>query len=274
MNAINLFLRGFKKAAELKSTERKFGWKRDLHDPRDFKFKVSPLYAPRIVPPFVDLRPLCPPIYNQLDLGSCTANALASAFQFEQMREGITNFVPSRLFIYYNERVIEDTVNEDAGAMIRDGIKTMANDGVCPETLWDYIPSKFTTKPCNNCYKTAEENQVIQYLRIAEHTLQGVKEALTDGYPVTFGFTVYDSMMTNEVARTGLVPSPTEIDRPVGGHAVKAVGYDDSIECMIVKNSWGTDWGMNGYFYLPYWYITTADASADFWVIQLVEGTK
>ena len=254
-----------------KPVERKFGWKKDLYDPRDYKYKVSPPSAPRELPSLVDLRPKCPPVYNQLDLGSCTGNALASAYQFEEMRQGKENFIPSRLFIYYNERVIEKSVNEDAGAMIRTGIKTLVDQGVCPESMWEYIPSRFTKKPCPKCYKAALNNQVLQYFRISQHTLQGVKEALADGFPVTFGFTIYESMMTKEVARTGIVPIPTDKDKPIGGHAVKAVGYDDSKECLIVKNSWGIEWGMGGYFYLPYWYITTLNASADFWVIKLVE---
>jgi C1A family cysteine protease len=269
MKIFNLFIRKFEK--EVKPTERKFGWKRDLHDPRDFKYKVSAPEAPRELPPFVDLRPLCPPVYDQGDLGSCTGNALASAFQFEQMKQNKPNWIPSRLFIYYNERVIEKTVNEDAGAQIRNGIKSLVDSGVCPEDMWQYIPSKFTTKPCHKCYRIAKDNQVLQYFRISAHTLQGVKEAHADGYPVTFGFTVYESMMSDEVVRTGFVPIPGTDDKPVGGHAVKSVGYDDSKECFIIKNSWGTNWGLSGYFYLPYWYITTLNAAADFWVIKLVE---
>jgi hypothetical protein len=228
-----------KKKIEDLTQGRKFGWKRDLHDPRDIKYKVSPPSAPRILPPLVDLRPFCPPIYDQADIGSCTAQALASAFQFEQMKQGIKNFIPSRLFIYFNERVIENTVNEDAGAMIRDGIKTLANEGVCPETMWKYQTWKFTKKPCPECYTTALNNQVIQYERIAEHTLQGVKEALADGYPVVFGFTIYDSMMTDEVASSGHVPIPTANDKPVGGHAILGCGYSDENQALIVKNSWG-----------------------------------
>lgn len=246
----------------------KFGWKRDLPDHRDFRFKVS---APKPVPPLVDLRHLCPPVYNQGNLGSCTANALGGAFQYEQIKQGKESFVPSRLFIYYNERAIEGTINEDAGAMIRDGIKTMVKDGVCPETKWKYIESRFKTKPCNCCYKIALDNQVLEYLRISPHTLQGVKECLADGYPISFGFMIYDSMMSSEVARTGNVPIPKPNERAIGGHAVLAVGYDDSKECLIVRNSWGTNWGEKGYFYLPYWYVTTLNASADYWTIRFVE---
>jgi C1A family cysteine protease len=269
MNTLNLFSKWFKK--EPKPIVRKFGWKKDLHDPRDFRYKVSAPEAPRVVPPLIDLRPQCPPVYDQADLGSCTGNALAGAYQFGDMKQGHSSFIPSRLFIYYNERVIENTVNEDAGAQIRDGIKTLAELGVCPETMWKYQTWKFNKKPCPDCYTEALKNQILQYYRIAEHTLQGVKEALADGFPVAFGFTLYESFMTEDVARTGVATVPLPNEAPIGGHAVLAVGYDDSKQCLIVRNSWGNSWGDKGYFYLPYWYITTPNAAADFWVIKLVE---
>ena len=267
MNIITKFL-DFILRRNPKPKLKNFGWKRDIPDHRDFRFKIT---APHELPSLVDLRHVCPPVYNQGNIGSCTANALGAAFQYEQIKQGKDNFIPSRLFIYYNERVIEGTVNEDAGAMLRDGIKTMVAEGVCPETKWQYIESKFKTKPCPACYKIALENQVTEYLRLSPHSLYEIKHCLADGYPVAFGFGLYESMMSEEVARTGLVPIPTDNDRSLGGHAVLAVGYDDSKECLIVRNSWGSEWGDKGYFYLPYWYVTTPNAAADFWTIRLVE---
>ena len=264
----------FVSARPQKPTERKFGWKKDLHDPRDFKFKVSAPSTPRVLPTLVDLRDKMPPIYDQGTLGSCTANALGAAFQSEQIKLNKPNWIPSRLFIYYNERVIEKTVHEDGGAMIRTGIKTMVSEGVCPESMWKYVIGRFTKKPCPECYKEALNNQVTEYLRISPHTIQGVKECLADGYPVVFGFTLYESMMTQDVSRSGIVPLPMVNERPIGGHAVMAVGYDDSIESLIVRNSWGTSWGIDGYFYLPYWFITTPNAAADFWTIRMIESNN
>jgi len=266
MKILNLIKNLFKKPVKEKRIN--FGWKRDLPDHRDFKFKIV---VPHDLPPLVDLIQQCPIVYNQGNLGSCTANALGGAFQFEQKKQGKPDFIPSRLFIYYNERVMEGTINEDAGAMIRDGIKTMADAGVCPETMWKYLECKFKQKPPQECYTEALNNQVQEYLRISPHTLYEVKHCLSDGYPVAFGFTIYESMMTDEVARTGLVPIPNVNEAPIGGHAVLAVGYDDSKESLIVRNSWGIQWGIKGYFYLPYWYITTPNAAADFWTIRLVE---
>jgi len=257
----------FKKPQKIEP-KLKFGWKRDLPDPRDHRFKIT---APQELPSLVDLRHLCPPVYNQGNLGSCTANALGAAYQYEQIKQGRNNFVPSRLFIYYNERVLEGTVNEDAGAMIRDGIKTMVKDGVCPESMWLYIESKFTQKPCSCCYKKALENQVLEYLRLSPHTIYEVKHCLAQGYPVVFGFTIFESFMTQEVARTGIATMPIPNDSMIGGHAVMAVGYDDSKQSLIVRNSWGAEWGEKGYFYLPYGYVTEPNLSADYWTIRLVE---
>src|SRR5713226_8842857 len=122
----------------------KYGWVPDLRDQ---------LYAALVVnlatfPTQMDLRPKCPPVYDQGQLGSCTANAIAAALEFDQMKQAVEDvFVPSRLFIYYNERVIEGTVDEDAGAMIRDGMKSVAKQGAPHERLWPYAIAKFRTKP-------------------------------------------------------------------------------------------------------------------------------
>jgi len=247
---------------------KNFGWKRDLPDPRDFKFKVT---RPVELPASVDLREHCPPVYNQFDLGSCTANALGAAFQFEEIKQKRDNFVPSRLFIYYNERVIEGTVNEDAGAMIRDGIKTMVKDGVCPEKMWKYKTWKFKKRPPKPCYTVALENQVLEYLRLSPHSLYEVKHCLSDGYPISFGFMIFESMMTDRVSQTGIVPVPSNLEQPMGGHAVLAVGYDDSKNALLVRNSWGTAWGIKGYFWLPYEFVTQRNMSADYWTIRMVE---
>jgi C1A family cysteine protease len=248
---------------------KNFGWKRDLPDHRDFKFKIT---VPHDLPTLVDMTSQCPPVYNQGNLGSCTGNAIGGAFQFEQIKQNKPNWIPSRLFIYYNEREMEGTINEDAGAMIRDGIKSLVDKGVCPETMWAYKECKFKTKPPQECYDEALNNQVKEYLRLSPHSLYEVKHCLSDGYPVIFGFMIYESMMTDEVSRTGIVPVPNPNEQPIGGHAVMAVGYDDSKECLIVRNSWGAEWGNGGYFYLPYWFVTTPNASADYWTIRVVES--
>lgn len=275
MNILKFILRLLGFTPKQQPIKFNFGWKRDLPDIRDFKYSAKfKVDVPHELPPLIDLRQQMPVVYNQGELGSCTANALGAAFQFGQMKQQKPNWIPSRLFIYYNEREVEGTINEDSGAMIRTGIKTMVNKGVCPETMWEYKTWKFKQKPTPQCYEAGLNNQVEQYIRLSPHTLYEVKHCLSEGFPVVFGFMIYESMMTTEVTKTGFVPIPNPNEQPIGGHAVMAVGYDDSKECLIVRNSWGAEWGINGYFYLPYWFITTPNAAADFWTIRLVESNN
>ena len=182
------------------------------------------------------------------------------------MKQGKTFFPPSRLFIYYNERAMEGTINHDAGGVLRDGIKSVVSKGVCSETDWPYVIAKFQTKPLKSCYKDALKNEVKQYLSVTP-TLNNIKSSLTLGYPVVFGFTVYSSFMDDSVAKTGIVPMPKSSDSIEGGHAVLMVGYDDSKNWFIIRNSWGDEWGDKGYFYLPYEYLPMF---SDLWTIRLV----
>src|SRR5690349_11385366 len=130
-----------------------YGWVPDLPGRRD-KMYSAPAHVLGALPPKVDMRAKCPPVYDQGQLGSCTANAIGAALEFNQMKQGETAFTPSRLFIYYNERVMEHTVDEDAGAMIRDGIKSVAQLGAPPEdTDWPYVINKFKQKPPAKAYK-------------------------------------------------------------------------------------------------------------------------
>ena len=132
-----------------------FGWIPDQPDERDHLY-AAPTQFLMAMPASVDLRKKCPPVYNQGALGSCTANAIAGAIEFDQMKQKLSVFVPSRLFIYYNERVIEHTVKSDSGAQIRDGIKTVASVGACPEPEWPYNIAKFANKPPQRAYNDAK----------------------------------------------------------------------------------------------------------------------
>src|SRR5437667_3810596 len=146
-----------------KRSGKGFGWIPDLPDHRDFLY-AAPVAMLRALPTRVDLRRQCPPIYDQGQLGSCTANAIGGAIEFDQMKQGLSQiFLPSRLFIYYNERVLEGTTNSDSGAMIRDGIKTVANQGACPEPMWPYIITKFRLLPKTTYYTDAAKNTAVTY---------------------------------------------------------------------------------------------------------------
>jgi C1A family cysteine protease len=249
---------------------KRFGWIPDIPDARDHLYS-APLRVLEELPSSVDLRSLCPPVLDQGQLGSCTANAIASAHRFDQMKQGAVQvFAPSRLFIYYNERVMEHTMSEDSGAMIRDGIKSIASDGVCAESMWPYAIPKFATRPTPSCYEAALDHQAVSYQRVLQTPTQ-MKGCLASGYPFVFGFTVYESFESPAVTKTGVVPLPSPGESMLGGHAVLAVGYDDDRQRFLAMNSWGSAWGERGYFTIPYSYLTDADLSADFWTVRVVE---
>jgi C1A family cysteine protease len=250
-------------------TTKRYGWIRDIPDQRDHLY-AAPVAALVALPPKVDLRQKCPAVYDQGQLGSCTANAIGGAVQFDRMKQNLKpDFVPSRLFIYYNERVIEGTVNSDSGAQIRDGIKVVSKEGDCPESEWPYDIAKFTDKPSAKCYKDALKYRAVQYQRLVQN-LNQMKGCLASGYPFVYGFTVYESFESQEVTKTGIVPMPAPGEQVLGGHAVLAVGYDDSQHRFIVRNSWGSAWGMQGYFTVPYAYLTDSNLSSDFWTVRLI----
>jgi C1A family cysteine protease len=176
----------------------------------------------------------------------------------------------SRLFIYYNERVIEHSVDSDSGAMIRDGIKSLKKQGVCSEKSWPYVISKFTVKPNVACYKEALNHQITSYHRIT--TLDDMRQCLAEGFPFVFGFTVYESFESQTVAKNGIVNMPKSNEKVLGGHAVLAVGYNEKDKRFIVRNSWGTSWGIKGYFTMPYDYLSDRNLSDDFWTIRSAEA--
>ncbi|MGN6614791.1 MAG: C1 family peptidase [Candidatus Nitrosocosmicus sp.] len=246
-----------------------YGWKPDLPDHRDHSY-AAPVQVLTNLPRKIDLRPQCPSqVYSQGQLGSCTANAIAAAIEFDLLKQKRQDFMPSRLFIYYNERDIEGTVDEDSGAMIRDGVKSVARQGVCPETECTYDTDRFTEKPPENCYEDALKTRARSYARVAR-TLNQFKGCLASGYPFVFGFSVYESFESEEVAQSGIATIPTSQEKLLGGHAVLAVGYDDDQNRFIVRNSWGDSWGMKGYFTMPYSYLLDENLSDDFWTIRIV----
>jgi C1A family cysteine protease len=226
------------------------------------------------VPQAIDLREQFPAVYDQGPLGSCTAQALAAAFDFNRQLQGAAFMSPSRLFIYWNERDIEGTVDSDAGAMLRDGIKVLVRLGTPRELIWPYIIEKFTIKPPAHAYEEAEKSQALVYQRImrpADDSLNDMLMCLNDGYPFVTGFSVYESFEDGSVAHTGIAQMPGESERLLGGHAVVVVGYDIDKEWFICRNSWGEQWGDKGHFYMPFAYLTSPDLASDQWTIRSVE---
>jgi C1A family cysteine protease len=261
---------------------RALGWRRQLPDPRDHKFSVGRELL-QSLPPSIDLTPSFP-VYDQGRSGSCTANALAAAVQFDRTNSGeAPDFVPSRLFIYYNERVIESDVPLDAGANLRDGVKSLQQQGVCPEQDWTYddtpgnpeggpfpVGSKPATLPSQNCYNDAANYTITSYQALAQ-SLSQLQGCLASGFPFVFGFSVFASWYYANPAAT-IMPMPSGDDTVVGGHAVLCVGYDNGTNLFKFRNSWGPDVGDGGYFYMPYAYMIDPNYASDFWVINSVSN--
>ena len=238
------------------------GWKPQSVDLRDHLYAPGP--PPAGLPSKVDLRPFDVPLFDQGQLGSCTANATIGCFMFEAKKDNIALEVRSRLQLYYNSRVAEGDPAQDGGAQLRDVIKVLNKQGVCPESDWPYNVAKFAVAPPMNTYADGLLERVTSYAAVAQ-TLPALKAALAAGRPVAFGFTVYPAFESAAVAKTGIVPMPR--GKSVGGHAVRLVGYDDATKRFLVANSWGTGWGDKGYFTMPYAYVVSARAS-DFWTIS------
>lgn len=243
---------------------QKYGWRPDLPDSRD---KFLAVARPMVVPASADLRgPLMPAIYDQGDLGSCTANGTAAAFDFERAKQGLAFMSPSRLAIYYGERVIEGDVSDDSGAQIRDGIKVTLG-GVGPESLWPYDVSKFADKPSDAYYAEAVKHKTMTYSRVTQLSYYFKHCIAILGRPIVFGFTVYESFESDAVATSGVMPMPGSREKVLGGHCVCVVGYDDGRGAFLCRNSWGTGWGLAGYFWMPYGYALNPNLADDPWVI-------
>jgi C1A family cysteine protease len=243
----------------METQKHAYGWVPSLPDFRDKQVVVSTsLGAPMVLPSMVNLRKFMPPIVDQGDLGSCTANSIAAALWYEECKQRGDTSVPilSRLFIYYNERALTNTIRQDSGASIRDSLKAIAKKGACPEEEWPYDIKKFTKKPKPGCFDYLPLYGAKSYAAVRQD-LVAVRSVLAQGHPVAIGFTVFSSLENEDVQKTGVIPFPTRGDSMLGGHAVLLVGYNDAAQQFMFRNSWGEGWGDEGYGYMPYWCIQT-----------------
>ena len=216
-----------------------------------------------------------PAIYDQGQLGSCTANALAAAMEYELMQQtNKTAPALSRLAIYYGEREMEGTITEDAGASLSDGIMFLHKTGACSESTWPYVDhgNTFTVRPSQRCYDEAKNNKDTDDISHAavQQSLTAIQTVLAHKLPVTVGLMLYQSFESPQTTRTGIVNMPHANETLLGGHAVLIVGYDDTQQRFIVRNSWGTSWGQKGYFTIPYQYVLNPRLAFDFYTISKV----
>jgi C1A family cysteine protease len=245
---------------------KKYGWKKGEFYGKTIKSIFNIGFCHNAIKQ-LDLRSKCPAVYDQGHLGSCTANAIGFCYHFDELKQNNqSSFIPSRLFIYYNERNMEGHTSDDSGAEIHDGVHSINTIGVCPEDNWPYDINKFSEKPADSCYELAKNHQSVSYQAV-EQSIDQLRAAIISGFPVVFGFTVYESFESAEVTKTGMMPMPKEGEKILGGHAVALVGFDDTQKLFIVRNSWGENWGDKGYFYMPYDFIINPVYASDFWVI-------
>jgi C1A family cysteine protease len=241
--------------------------------------------APRAgtLPASADLREWCSPVEDQGHLGSCTAQAGAGIIEYYERKAFRRHIESSRLFLYKVTRNLMK-MKGDTGAYLRSTIGAMVLFGVPPEEYWPYTDSSddFDKEPPAFCYSFAQNYKTLKYYRhdppsaAAEDILNRVKTYLAAGHPAMFGFTVYSSI--EQASGTGRIPFPSPLDKIEGGHAVVAVGYDDKMRiknkyggeetegALVVRNSWGSDWGEAGYGWLPYDYMRKGLAE-DFWSV-------
>lgn len=216
------------------------------------------------LPATIDLRSKMPPIYDQGAIGSCTANALVAVVEYD-----LSGFNGSRLFVYYNERLLTDTIDTDSGASLSDGIESLIIFGVCEEALHPYDVKNLRLEPSSKAYANGRLHKALEVKHL-QGDLYTLKKCLANGFPFVVSIAVYPSFETKEVGSTGKVPLPNSTEEDLGGHAILICGYDDATQTWIARNSWGAMWGEKGYFHLPYLYLLDSSLSSDAWVITKV----
>jgi C1A family cysteine protease len=249
---------------------RGLGWRPDLPDSRDFRLTIAPQEV-KAAPKTINMAGMMPAIRDQGNLGSCTGFAARNVIGYTQRRQHRKAlFDPSPLFIYFEERRLEGTVDSDAGATIRSAIKVANASGAAPEEVWPYRVERFQDRPPQEVYDAAAVHQALRYERVGRNLGQ-LKAVLARRVPIILGIGVYDSFFSPSVEKTGVVPMPRPGEALLGGHAVVVQGYDDPRRRFYMRNSWGPDWGAAGSFWLPYDYLLDPDLSDDFWAITAME---
>jgi C1A family cysteine protease len=259
---------------------RRFNLITSRTDHRDLRYSLLLKLNPVYLPDSVNLEHLQSPVLDQGSMGSCSGNAAASMCEFLQLKELAipkplvyvrSKFTPvSRQFIYYHERLLEGTVDTDSGASLRDSCEVVTNIGVCRESLWPYLLSNLTLRPDQEAEVDARRHKISAFMQVVG--LGELKSSLAPGFPVMLGFIVYPGMESSETAQTGILPMPGAGENPLGNHAVLIVGYDDKTKRIYIKNSWGSDWGLGGYFYMSYEYLSNVDLCPEMYTFRMASS--
>lgn len=260
----NFFAKLFGKKTQTKIEESLAGWIPDVADDRDLVYKDDEdVKTKTILPPSVDLTSRFGPVESQGLLNSCVGHAVTSVFE---MLTGVSD--RSRLFSYYNARYFEGRTGSDSGCQIRNGMKGLSVYGAATETLWPYSSSNVLVKPTTAAFDDGLKfrPRIASYARVLDFT--SMKTALSRGRPVVFGFSVPSTFRT-QTAFNGILPFPAAGTTYIGGHAVVAVGYDDTTGMVKCRNSFGPNWGSNGYFFMPYqWFANMSGLVSDAWIMN------
>lgn len=240
------------------------GWKKQPFDDRDLKYSTSvPMKG---LPPEKDLENLAPAVFNQGQLGACTGHGIKGCIMLGLKKARLPTLDPSRLMIYFLEREMEGSIPDDAGAIIRDGIKACNRTGIAPEDLWPYDISRFAMRPPYEAYEAAAKNKIRFYASVDNRSVDNIRLAVFHEVPVVFGITLFDNF---DDYAGGILQHPHQaLDESIGGHCMYIIGYDDSKSAFKVRNSWGNDWGENGNVWISYEYMTSRLVS-DLWAIRM-----
>lgn len=265
--------------------ERKFGWKPSL--PK--KAKLYKLHKEMAdggpIATHTDLEPGCSPIEDQLTFGSCVAHGTAGHLEFLSLMElaqklplGVdapelfdANFERiSRAFLYANGRIIDGTpLDQDLGTTVTSVITSIKQTGICRESLWPYLDDLILTKPGKKAYSEAKKHKVLADFKLDNTNIVELKQCLSQGYPIIFGITCFDSIQSAAVMKSGYIPLPEPGEKQAGGHCMLIVGHDDSTAKFKIRNSWGAEFGQGGYGTIDYEYVVNAELADDFWTLRM-----